>query len=136
MCVDDGRFKQPHLAPVRLIGLWGWVTLHTCTISNQCAPHLNISTHVQGETLLHSNIKHRVVYQPYNKTCFQHHNPSSGEKWVLDPSTLGDRGGNIKPTHSTDSVSQGNKGFIATTYASNLKQVEEALYPQGEPGPK
>ncbi|CAL8287942.1 unnamed protein product [Boreogadus saida] len=24
MCIDDGWFKQPHLALVGLIGLWGW----------------------------------------------------------------------------------------------------------------
>ena len=31
-------FKQPHLARVRLIGLWVWVRLHTCcTLSHQCA---------------------------------------------------------------------------------------------------
>ena len=28
--VDAGWFQQPHLARVRLIGLWGWVRLHTC----------------------------------------------------------------------------------------------------------
>ena len=27
-----GGFKQPHLARVRLIGLWGWVRLHTCWV--------------------------------------------------------------------------------------------------------
>ena len=33
-----GWFKQPHLARVRLIGLWGWVRLHTCwTFCNWCA---------------------------------------------------------------------------------------------------
>ena len=38
VCVDDGWFNQPHLAPVTLIGLWGWVRLHNCgTLSNQCA---------------------------------------------------------------------------------------------------
>ena len=25
--VDDARFTQPHLAPLGLIGLWGWVRL-------------------------------------------------------------------------------------------------------------
>ena len=30
VCVVDGWFKQPHLARVRLIGLWGRVRLHTC----------------------------------------------------------------------------------------------------------
>ena len=31
-------FKQPLLGRVALIGLWGWVRLHTCsTLSNQCA---------------------------------------------------------------------------------------------------
>ena len=35
---DDGWLKQPHLAPVTLIGLWGWVRLLTgCTLSNQRA---------------------------------------------------------------------------------------------------
>ena len=29
VCVEDGWFEQPHLARVRLIGLWGWVRLHT-----------------------------------------------------------------------------------------------------------
>ena len=29
VCVGDGWFEQPHLARVRLIGLWGWVRLHT-----------------------------------------------------------------------------------------------------------
>ena len=33
MCVDDGWFKQPHLAESD-----GWVRLHTCcTLSDQCA---------------------------------------------------------------------------------------------------
>jgi len=32
--------KQTHLARVRLIGLWGWVGLHTCgALSNQAHPH-------------------------------------------------------------------------------------------------
>ena len=26
VCVDDGSFKQPHLAPDSLIGLWGWMS--------------------------------------------------------------------------------------------------------------
>jgi hypothetical protein len=30
VCVDEGWLKQPHLARVRLIGLWGWVRLHSC----------------------------------------------------------------------------------------------------------
>ena len=33
----EGWLKQPHLAQVRLIGLWGWGRLHTCgTMSNNC----------------------------------------------------------------------------------------------------
>ena len=33
-------FNQPHLAGVRLIGLWGWVRLHTCcALSNQWNHH-------------------------------------------------------------------------------------------------
>ena len=45
VCVDDGWFKQSR---VRLIGLSGWVRLHTCcTLSNQCArvqPAINAHT--------------------------------------------------------------------------------------------
>ena len=37
-CVDDGHFREDHLAQVRIIGLWGWVRLHTCcALSKQCA---------------------------------------------------------------------------------------------------
>ena len=30
VCVVDSYFKQPHLAQVRWLGLWGQVRLHTC----------------------------------------------------------------------------------------------------------
>ena len=33
VCVVDGCLEQPHLALVRLLGLWGWLTLHTCAAS-------------------------------------------------------------------------------------------------------
>ena len=38
VCAVDGRFKQPHLAGVRLlITLWGWVRLHPCgPLRSQC----------------------------------------------------------------------------------------------------
>ena len=44
-CVDDGWFKQSHLTQGRLIGLLGWVRLHTCCTLinvhrlNQPSPH-------------------------------------------------------------------------------------------------
>ena len=46
-CVCGGR----RLARVRLIGLFGWVGLHTCrTLSNQCAQvKPAITTNTQGE---------------------------------------------------------------------------------------
>ena len=40
MCSAEVWFNQPHLARVRLIGLWGWVRLHTCcALSNQWNHH-------------------------------------------------------------------------------------------------
>ena len=30
VCVIDSWFRQPHLARVRLVRLWGWVRRHTC----------------------------------------------------------------------------------------------------------
>ena len=46
VCVVDGWFKQPHLAPVRLIRLWSWVRLHTCGASVIKA---HITTHTLTE---------------------------------------------------------------------------------------
>ena len=41
VCVEDGWCQQPHLTPVRLIRLWGWVGLHNCCIlSNRYGSHL------------------------------------------------------------------------------------------------
>ena len=53
VCVVDGWLKQPHLARVRLIGLCGWVRLHTCcTLSNQCSQvKPAITKHTQGDRL-------------------------------------------------------------------------------------
>ena len=50
---EAGWLKQPHLARVRLIGLWGWVKLHTCCIlSNQYAQvKPATSTHTLGEEM-------------------------------------------------------------------------------------
>ena len=55
MGVEAGWLKQPHLARARLIGLWGWVKLHTCCIlSNQCAQvKPATSTHTRGRDVLH-----------------------------------------------------------------------------------
>ena len=51
------RFKQSHLAWVRLIGLWGWVRLHTCcALANQCAQvsHTHTRTHAPLSFILHN----------------------------------------------------------------------------------
>ena len=51
VCVDDCWFKQPNLARVRLIGLWGWVRLHTCfALRNQYTQvKPSITRHTLGE---------------------------------------------------------------------------------------
>ena len=62
VCVGDGWLKQPHLARVRLSGLWGWVWLHTC-----CA----LSNHHR-----HSRTMHHCL-QTVQLTGFQHRHPAS-----------------------------------------------------------
>ena len=57
--VVDGWLKKPHLLRVTLIGLWGWVKLHTCrALSNQCAQVI-ITTHTQ-EALLAGSTDHHL----------------------------------------------------------------------------
>ena len=52
-CVDDGWLKQPHLASVEMIGLWGWGRPHTCfTLSNQCATGSTSNHHTHSGRLL------------------------------------------------------------------------------------
>ena len=50
--VVDGWFKQPQLARVRLIELWGWVRLHTCRVmqyhGTQVKPAFNHTHTSQG----------------------------------------------------------------------------------------
>ncbi|CAL8243409.1 unnamed protein product [Lota lota] len=61
VCVDDGWFKQPHLARVRLIGVWSWVRLHTCcTLSNQCAQVKPAITTHSRRALRHRSMKHHL----------------------------------------------------------------------------
>ena len=78
VCVDDGWFKQPHLARNRLIGLWGWVRLHTCsTLRNQRAQDQPAIT--PGRDRLHGNMEHQAMYyyKPYNNLA------STPPPWVL-----------------------------------------------------
>ena len=66
VCVDDGWFKQPHLARGRRIELWGWVSLHNCcTVSDQVEPA--ITAHTQEMSNVHGNMDHQVIGSVVNK---------------------------------------------------------------------
>ena len=41
MCVVGGWFEQSHMAHVRLIRLWGWVRLNTCSALDKPSHRLN-----------------------------------------------------------------------------------------------
>ena len=60
--VDDGWFKQPYLAQVRLIGLCGWGRLHIgCALRNAqlCAQvKPATTTHTQGDVSKHGSMLH------------------------------------------------------------------------------
>ena len=77
--VDDGRFKQPYLAQVRLIGLCGWGRLHIgCALRNaQCAQvKPATTTHTQGDVSKHGSMLHlplRISSTAIN--WFRHHHP-------------------------------------------------------------
>ena len=48
VCSSDVWFNQPHLARVRLIGLWDRVRLHTCSaLSNQWINGINARARVR-----------------------------------------------------------------------------------------
>ncbi|CAL8293927.1 unnamed protein product [Lota lota] len=50
------------LAWLSLIGIWGWVRLHTCTLSNQCAQvKPAISTHTRGVLLDGNNTRPCII---------------------------------------------------------------------------
>ena len=76
-----GWFKQPPLARVRLIGLWGRVRLHTCCKwSNQCAKAASaISTHTllqRSPTWQHGAPGHASWSAKHTTNRLQHHRPA------------------------------------------------------------